>query len=80
MRNNSRIIKPLIYTDIQLLTLRLIGIYFHSNISLHNIDNIMNEHSHPDKDAITEDKTENKSLSALPFDKIVELVKAFTGK
>lgn len=39
MRNNSRIIKPLIYTDIQLLTLRLIGIYFHSNISLHNIDN-----------------------------------------
>lgn len=38
MRNNSRIIKPLIYTDIQLLTLRLIGIYFHSNISLHNID------------------------------------------
>ena len=44
------------------------------------IDNIMNEHSHPDKDAITEDKTENKSLSALPFDKIVELVKAFTGK
>lgn len=44
------------------------------------IDNIMNEHSHPDKDAITEDKTENKSLSALPFDKIVELVKALTGK
>lgn len=44
------------------------------------IDNIMNEHSHPDKDAITEDKTENKSLSALPFDKIVELIKAFTGK
>ena len=44
------------------------------------IDNIMNEHSHPDKDAITEDKTENQSLSALPFDKIVELVKAFTGK
>lgn len=44
------------------------------------IDNIMNEQSHPDKDDITEDKTENQSLSALPFDKIVELVKAFTGK
>lgn len=44
------------------------------------IDNIMNEHSHPDKDAITEDKTENQSLPALPFDKIVELIKAFTGK
>lgn len=41
------------------------------------IDNIMNEQSHPDKDAITEDKTENQYLS---FDKIVELVKAFTGK
>lgn len=44
------------------------------------IDDIMNEQSHPDKDAITEDKTENQYLSALPFDKIVELVKAFTGK
>ena len=44
------------------------------------IDNIMDEHSHPDKDAITEDNTENKSLSVLPFDKIVELIKAFTGK
>lgn len=44
------------------------------------IDNIMNEQCHPDKDAITEDKTGNQSLSALPFDKIVELVKAFTGK
>lgn len=44
------------------------------------IDNIMNEQSHPDKDAITEDKTENQSLYALPFDKIMELVKAFTGK
>lgn len=44
MRNNSRIIKPLIYTDIQLLTLHLIGIYFHSNISLHNIDNITSFH------------------------------------
>lgn len=44
------------------------------------IDNIMNEHSHPDKDAITEDKTEKQSLPALPFDKIVEMVKAFTGK
>lgn len=41
------------------------------------IDNIMNEQSHPNKDAITEDKTENQYLS---FDKIVELVKAFTGK
>lgn len=44
------------------------------------IDNIMNEQNHHDNDAITEDKTENQSLSALPFDKIVELVKAFTGK
>lgn len=44
------------------------------------IDDIMNEQSYPDKDAITEDKTENQYLSALPFDKIVELVKAFTGK
>ena len=44
------------------------------------IDDIMNEQSHLDKDTITEDKTENQYLSALPFDKIVELVKAFTGK
>lgn len=44
------------------------------------IDNIINEQNHLDKDAITEDKTENQSLSALPIDKIVELVKAFTGK
>lgn len=44
------------------------------------IDNIMNEQNHHDNDAITEDKTENQSLSALPFDKIVELVKAFSGK
>ena len=44
------------------------------------IDNIMNEHSHLDKDAITEDKTENKYLSALTFDKILELVKAIAGK
>ena len=27
------------HTDIQILTLHLIGICFHSNISLHNIDN-----------------------------------------
>lgn len=41
------------------------------------IDNIMNEQCHPDKDAITEDKTENQYLS---IDNIVELIKAFTGK
>ena len=41
------------------------------------IDDIMNEQSRPDKDAITEDKTENQYLS---IDKIVELIKAFTGK
>lgn len=44
------------------------------------VDDIMNEQSYLGKDAITEDKTENQYLSALPFDKIVELVKAFTGK
>lgn len=35
------------------------------------IDNIMNEQSRPDKDAITEDKTENQYLS---IDNIVELI------
>ncbi len=39
MRNNNRITKLLIHTDIQLFTLHLIGIYFHLNISLLNIDN-----------------------------------------
>ena len=39
MRSNNRITKLLIHTDIQLLTLYLIGICFHLNISLLNIDN-----------------------------------------
>lgn len=40
MRSNNRITKLLIHTDIQLLTLHLIGICFHLNISLLNIDKI----------------------------------------
>ncbi len=44
------------------------------------IDNVINEQSHLAKDAITGNETENQSLSAIPIDKIVELVKAFTGK
>lgn len=36
-RNNNRIAKLLTHTDIQLLTLHLIGICFHLNISLLNI-------------------------------------------
>ena len=39
MRNNNRITKPTIRIDIQLFTLHLIGICFHLNISLLNIDN-----------------------------------------
>lgn len=37
MRNNNRITKPTIHIDIQILTLHLIGICFHLNISLLNI-------------------------------------------
>lgn len=42
MRSNNRITKLLIHTDIQLFTLHLIGIYFHLNISLLNIDKLDN--------------------------------------
>ena len=41
MRNNNKITKLLIHTDIQLFTLHLIGICFHLNISLLNIDKFL---------------------------------------
>ena len=43
MRNNNRITKPTIRIDIQLFTLHLIGICFHLNISLLNIDKTWNQ-------------------------------------
>lgn len=41
MRNNNKKTKLLIHTDIQLLILHLIGICFHLNISLLNLDKFL---------------------------------------
>lgn len=65
MRNNNKITKLLIHTDIQLLILHLIGICFHLNISLLNIDNIKKEVSRSNEDFIKE-HSEKYTFPTLP--------------